>query len=157
MAKRIKRTQIVDAVSGEVLQENRETVYTSEAYIPGRGYRLYSRKHIRLGKEWKRTMSLRDWGWLVKVILAMDESNVATPDIRQLAKENGVSSQYVYRMLATLRRHGAITKVSGGYAVNPAVAFAGTYLSPQLYRMFERDLEAAVPSWAKALYQREAE
>lgn len=153
MAKRIRKTQIVDAVSGEVLQENRETVYTSEAYIPGQGYRLYSRKHIRLGKEWKRPLSMQEWGWLVQVIHAMDEHNVA--DFQRLVTQLQVTPRRIYQQLSRLRQSGAIKKVAGGYAVNPVIAFSGTYLSPQLYRLFKPDLEPVVPSWAKALYEKE--
>lgn len=154
MAKRIKRTQIVDAVSGEVLQENRETVYTSEAYIPGRGYRLYSRKHVRLGKDWNRVMRMQEWGWLLTIILLMDESNVVS-DIRTLTSKLGVQPRQAYRILSILRQHGALAKVPGGYAVNPVVAFAGAYLSPELYRLFHTDLENVVPRWARLLYDKE--
>lgn len=154
VAKRIKRTQIVDAVSGEILREERETVYTSEAYKPGVGYRLYSRKHIRLGKKWDKTMTLHEWGLLVKLLLIMDENNELA-DIGTISAHFGLSRRRVYQVLSGLRQHGAIAKVSGGYVVNPVLAFAGTYLSPQLYRLFEPDLAKVVPGWAKLLYQKE--
>lgn len=154
MAKRIKRTQIVDAASGEVLQENRETVYTSEAYMPGQGYRLYSRKHVRLGKYWNRPMKMNEWAWLMKVILHMDENNVTT-DIDAIAKQFEVNRRRAYQIFAELKAHGAIAKVDGGYAVNPAIAFAGTYLSPQLYRLFKTDLDKNIPPWAKQRYEQE--
>lgn len=154
MAKRIKRTQIVDAVSGEVLREDRETVYTSEAYKPGIGYRLYSRKHIRLGKDWNRPMKMHEWGWLVKVILSMDENNV-TANVEALSQQFGVKPRRMYQILSDLRQHGAIAKVYGGYVVNPVVAFSGTYLSPKLYNTFEPDLKRVIPGWARVLYEKE--
>lgn len=154
MAKRIKRTQIVDAVSGEILREDRETIYTSEAYKPGQGYRLYSRRHTRLGKNWNHRLDLYTEGALSLLVRAMDESNMV-PDMGKLAEMLGVSPRRVYQLLLKLREHGAIAKVPGGYVVNPAVAFGGAYLSPQLYRLFRPDLVGVVPPWAKALYDKE--
>lgn len=156
MAKRIRRTQILDAASGEILQESRETVYTSEAYIPGRGYRLYTRKHVRLGKDWDRTLKLHEWGWIVKIVHTMDENNTVA-DTMTLAAHLGVTRRRVYQILSVLKEHGAIAKLNGAYVVNPVIAFAGTYLSPDLYRLFQADLDRAVPGWAKQRYDKENE
>lgn len=154
MAKRIRRTQLVDAVSGEILQDRRETVYTSEAYLPGRGYRLFARKHIRLGKEWNRTLRIHEWGWIVQIIQTMDENNTVG-DVQALAEQLGVNRRRVYQILSELKKHGALGKLNGEYVMNPAIAFAGSYLSPELYDLFRADLEKDVPGWAKLLYEQE--
>lgn len=155
MAKRIRRTQILDAVSGEILQESRETVYTSEAYLEGRGYRLYARKHIRLGKDWDHAIKLHEWGWIVKICLSMDDQNTVA-DVLTLSKQFGVTRRRVYQILSDLKELGAVGKLDGLYVVNPAIAFSGTYLSPRLYRLFATDLEKVVPHWAQARYKEES-
>lgn len=152
MAKRIKRTQIVDAISGEVLQEHLETLFSSEAFIPERGYRLYSRNHVRLGK-WDKRINIRLWGVVYDVTLTMDETNKVNVDA--LVDRIGVTKRRVYQLLSKLVEHGAVAKAKGGYYLNPAIAFAGTYLAPWLYHLFKDDLKKAVPLWAQARYEQE--
>lgn len=153
MAKRIKRTQIVDAASGEVLQEHRETLFSSDAYIPGKGYRLYSRKHKRLGK-WDKPLHIHAKGLLYDAICTMDEENVMAP-VAEFIGRTGLKRRRVYEVLAELKEAGAIAKVGSAYVVNPAIAFAGTYLPQWLYKLYKVDLQKAVPMWAQALYEQE--
>lgn len=155
MAKRIRRTQIVDAVSGEVLQENREMVYTSEAYIPGQGYRLFSRKHTRIGKDWMVPSDPYAALLLLHMIREMDEQNFIPP-LSDLMTILGVSRRRLYEMIAELRECGAVKRIGRRQiVVNPAIAFSGAYLSPSLYRLFKPELQKVVPQWAKQRYELE--
>lgn len=154
MAKRIRRTQIVDAVSGEVLQENRETVYTSEAYVPGQGYRIFSRKHTRIGKDWEiPSPSAAHLLWYM--VTGMDEQNFIPP-LSDLMSTLGVSRRRLYEMIAELVACGAVKRIGRRQiVVNPAVAFSGAYLSPPLYQLFKPYLQKVVPNWAKQRYELE--
>lgn len=155
MAKRIRRTQIVDAVSGEVLQENRETVYTSEAYVPGRGYRLYGRKHTRMGHDWGIPSDAHASHLLMYMVKGMDEQNFIPP-FTDLLEETGLSRARLYKLVALLIKCGAVKRLGRRQlVVNPAIGFAGTYLSPHLYRLFKPQLSKAVPNWAKQRYELE--
>lgn len=152
MAKRIKRTQIVDATSGEVLQETRQTSYSSDSWMDGKGYLIYSRKRARLGP-WDRMLDAHTEGVLSIVVRTMDDNNMVA-DVDKLAGRFGVTQRRVYQLLANLKDQGAIAKIDGGYVVNPAIAFAGRYLSTTLYKLFEKDLQF-LPAWVKVKYEKE--
>lgn len=154
MAKRIKTTRVIDAGTGEVLHENKQTVYTMEAYIPGEGYRLYAKKGIRLGKGIPQ-LENNAKGLLLTMIEAMDEVNVI-PDVAALLILSGLSRRRVYQLIEYLRGKGVIAKAGSSYVMSPAVAFTGVYLSPQLYRLFQKQMESIIPAWAKAEYEKEA-
>lgn len=154
MAKRIKTTRVIDAATGEVLLENRQTVFTTDSYIPGLGYRLYARKGIRLGKSIP-AMENHARGLLMAAIYAMDELNVIPP-VPALVILTGLSKRRIYQLLEQLKELDLVAKDDGNYLLSPAVAFSGIYLSPHLYRLFQKELDRIVPGWAKTEYAKEA-
>lgn len=154
MAKRIRRTQIVDAVSGEILHEDRQTVYTSELYKPGEGYRIYSRKHTRVGKGWE-VPSPAASQLLWYMVQGMDEQNFISP-LSELMEAMGLGRRRLYELVSELIACGAVKRLGRRQlVVSPAIAFAGTYLPPFLYRLFQPELVTAVPNWAKLRYEQE--
>lgn len=154
MAKRIKTTRVINAETGEVLQENRQTVFTTDSYIPGKGYRLYGRKGIRLGKSLPH-LDNNARGLLLAAIYGMNETDNIIPAVPALVILSGLSKRRVYELLHYLIEQRLIVKDGTAYVLSPAVAFTGVYLSPALYRLFQKEMDKILPAWAKAEYEKE--
>lgn len=153
MPQRIRITQVMDAKTGEILQETREAFHASDWYVEGRGYKLYGRAKTKLGPwvGWSH-LSLHERGVLITIITMMDRDNRLPSVSDALAPRMGVGVRRAYAGVARLVGVGAVARHGSDFFLNPAIAFAGIYLSPFLYKLFQPDMADIVPKWARKAY-----
>lgn len=148
MVKRVRVVRIADAVTGEIVQESRQVVHISDNFNE-RGWRWPKARRVSLGSMDLPGLSWAELGQLAALAGAVDTSN-RLPAAVDLAGIWRLQRRRVFQLLAKLLQAGAIVKDRHGlYFLNPSVAFAGVYLSPELWQLFRSDLLGTVPKWAR--------
>lgn len=157
MPERIRLTKVMDARTGEVIQETSETFHASDWFMPGKGYKLYGRNKTKLGKLGGMAgLTMIERGVLLTLIGAANRDN-KLPGLDKMVELTGSKPRQVYRWLNRLQLAGIVAKGDGSWYLNPAIAFAGVYLSPYLYRIFTASLEGIIPKWARSAYDNEGD
>lgn len=154
MAERIRFTRVTDARTGEVVQEFSEVFHASDWFQERRGYKVYGRGRTKLGKWDLSVLTDAEAGFLAHLISFLDKDN-RIPHADRLLTLTGKSKRQVQRLISRLLAVRAIAKMEGSTYLNPAIAFAGIYLAPNLYRLFHSDMVKIVPQWAQRMYDQE--
>lgn len=154
--KRIRKTQVVDRATGEVIEERSEVFYQSPRYEEGRGYRVLKSREVVVGSIHKSTLSLFEKGFLIAITAYMDKDNLLDP-LSRIAKGEQMSVRRVQQLLKVLADKEAVKKHDGLWYVNPALLFGGVYLSPKLYRLFQTHVKGMIPKWAYDKFESEVD
>lgn len=67
--------------------------------------------------------------------------------VEDIAVALGISNRSCYRFLKDMKQKGIIKEQDKLYYVNPIFFICGKYLSWNLYKLFQKDLDHFLPSW----------
>lgn len=91
-------------------------------------------------------ISRMDKGYWLDLLAASKGNEIPTP-LRELADCLDLSTRRTYSLLTRLRSLGMVKRSGKRWYANPIYGFHGKWLSPDLYRLFQTDLDGHLPKW----------
>lgn len=154
-----KQTKLINTEDGEVLYTEEKDM---EFYLfTEKGYMLHNNKPFvkLLNVEWP--VSKMDRSKLLDLATYMNKSNALMRKDRPqhpltiplIAEIIELSSNRTYPWMKRLIDSGVMKKDDGFFYVNPLYMVAANRLSPELYRIFEKELTDHIPDWVKSKYK----
>lgn len=153
---RIKREQIVDSDTGEVLFDRTKEL-SMYLFHPEKGYMLFhNRSQVKrfITIEWPPGLTNLELGLIMRLMPHISAHNCIANargalTVEQMAEALGQSRSRTYRFLRRLIELGMMARIPQGYYMNPMYLSGGKYLSAELYGLFRDQLDPYLPAWVK--------
>lgn len=153
---RVKREQIVDTDTGEVLFARNKSL-SMYLFHPEKGYMLFhNRLQVKrfVTMEWPEGLTNLELGLIMRLVPHICTANRIANEkgaltAAQIAQALGQSKSRTYRFLKRLIALGMMARTPQGYFMNPMYLLAGKYVSAELYGLFKDKLNPYLPNWVK--------
>jgi hypothetical protein len=169
MSGRIKKSEVVDAVTGEIYSEKVE-YFTNKLWKDGKGGMLMPRNgHKKIYGIVKLTDVVKDKGDRANILVLLDNIYKDTNKICAGRKIAGIPDiagmlnlreDRAKRFLGRMMKIGIIAKMtvevagttSVSWVFNPVFVNSCRYVSPDLYLTFQKYIDEVLPDWMRRKY-----